>query len=61
MSLQKRSSRDCPVPLAELLNPLMSFIVFPFLGGGAARIELAHPRGLCSGRPERHTRATAGA
>jgi len=27
--------------LTELLNPLMSFIAFPYLGGGAARIELS--------------------
>jgi AcrR family transcriptional regulator len=29
--------------LTELLNPLMSFIVTPYLGGGAARIELHRP------------------
>jgi|SRR5580692_6122787 hypothetical protein len=29
--------------LVELLNPLMSFIVTPYLGAGAARIELHRP------------------
>lgn len=29
--------------LVELLNPLMSFIVLPYLGGSAARIELHSP------------------
>ncbi len=30
-----------PGALIELLNPLMSFLVLPYLGGGAARRELA--------------------
>jgi AcrR family transcriptional regulator len=29
--------------LLELANPLMSFIALPYLGGGAARIELSRP------------------
>lgn len=32
-----------PVPLSELIDPLTSFIAFPYLSGGAARAELAHP------------------
>jgi AcrR family transcriptional regulator len=30
-------------PLTELLNPLMSFITLPYLGGGASRRELHKP------------------
>jgi len=33
-----------PGALIELLNPLMGFLVLPYLGGGAARIELARAR-----------------
>jgi hypothetical protein len=29
--------------LSDLLNPLMSFIVLPYLGAGAARGELSRP------------------
>jgi AcrR family transcriptional regulator len=32
-----------PASLRELINPLMSFIAFPYLGGGAARAQLTHP------------------
>jgi AcrR family transcriptional regulator len=37
-----RSARE-PAPLIELLNPLMSVIVLPYLGQAAARRELHHP------------------
>jgi hypothetical protein len=37
-------------PLIELLNPLMSFIVLPYLGAGAARRELS--RRVPSARPK---------
>jgi AcrR family transcriptional regulator len=32
-----------PRPLVDLLNPLMGFIVLPYLGGGAALTELQRP------------------
>jgi AcrR family transcriptional regulator len=32
-----------PASLRELINPLMSFIAFPYLGSGAARAQLTHP------------------
>jgi AcrR family transcriptional regulator/DNA-binding MarR family transcriptional regulator len=34
---------DHPVRLIDLLNPLMSMIVHPYLGSAAARRELEHP------------------
>jgi DNA-binding IclR family transcriptional regulator len=39
--LSERLSESHPGPLTELANPLMSFIVLPFLGTRAARRELA--------------------
>jgi AcrR family transcriptional regulator/DNA-binding MarR family transcriptional regulator len=38
-----RGSVREPAPLTELLNPLMSVIVLPYLGQAAARRELDHP------------------
>jgi AcrR family transcriptional regulator len=38
-----------PGAVADLINPLMSFIAFPYLGGGAARTELS-----CPGGPRAH-------
>jgi AcrR family transcriptional regulator len=50
-----------PEPLTELLSPLMSMIVLPYLGPAAARRELARPampvrddRGEASGDPLRN-------
>jgi DNA-binding MarR family transcriptional regulator len=48
--------------LTELLNPLMSFIVMPYLGRAAARIELHRPLGVLAAtaglnstsRPSKH-------
>ncbi len=37
------SARSTPASLVELLNPLMSVIVLPYLGQAAARRELDHP------------------
>ena len=43
-----------PAPLTELLNPLMSMIVYPYLGPAAARRELERPvpppNPACNGR-----------
>lgn len=41
--LHGRLTKREPGPLIELLNPLMSFIVLPYLGARAARRELARP------------------
>lgn len=40
-AVRARLQQPDPEPLIELLNPLMSFIVLPYLGAGAARRELA--------------------
>jgi AcrR family transcriptional regulator len=42
-----------PGRLVDLLNPLMSFILLPYLGGGAARQELHRPLPAVSGRRTR--------
>jgi AcrR family transcriptional regulator len=44
-----------PAPLIQLLNPLMSVIVLPYLGQTAARRELEHPTPRSS--PSRHRTA----
>lgn len=44
-----------PGTVADLINPLMSFIAFPYLGGGAARTELS-----CPGGPRAHPGRRAG-
>lgn len=41
--LHARMLEEPSAPLAELLNPLMSMIVHPYLGPAAARRELDHP------------------
>jgi DNA-binding MarR family transcriptional regulator/AcrR family transcriptional regulator len=41
--LHERLSQPKPRSLVELANPLMSFIVLPFLGPSAARRELSRP------------------
>jgi AcrR family transcriptional regulator len=41
--IHTRLVRADPQPLTELLNPLMSMIVLPYLGGAAARRELSRP------------------
>jgi AcrR family transcriptional regulator len=41
--LHARLLNDRPEPLLDLLGPLMSFVVLPFLGPGAARRELDRP------------------
>jgi AcrR family transcriptional regulator len=41
--IHARLLEDGPRPLAELLNPLMSMIVHPYLGPAAARRELDRP------------------
>jgi AcrR family transcriptional regulator len=41
--LHARLRAQHPPPLVQLLNQLMSFIVLPYLGAGAARRELARP------------------
>ena len=38
--IQARLGEQSPVPLVELTNPLMSMIVLPYMGAGAARREL---------------------
>ncbi len=47
-------------PLADLLNPLMSMIVHPYLGPAAARRELEHrlppPKTMATGMPPSHRR-----
>lgn len=40
-AVRARLQQREPEPLIELLNPLMSFIVLPYLGAGAARRELS--------------------
>jgi hypothetical protein len=40
-AVRARLQQPEPEPLSELLNPLMSFIVLPYLGAGAARRELS--------------------
>jgi AcrR family transcriptional regulator len=45
-----RLLRADPRPLAELLGPLMSMLVLPYLGGAAARRELDRP----APRPQAH-------
>jgi hypothetical protein len=40
-AIRARLQQPDPAPLTELLNPLMSFIVLPYLGAGAARRELS--------------------
>ena len=45
--------------LTELLNPLMSFIVMPYLGGGVARIELHRPLPARSAATPRGAAGTA--
>jgi hypothetical protein len=40
-AVRARLQQPDPKPLIELLNPLMSFIVLPYLGTGAARRELS--------------------
>jgi DNA-binding MarR family transcriptional regulator len=44
-------------PLTELLNPLMSFIVMPYLGPGAAGAELSRPLPVRSAPRRRDTHA----
>jgi AcrR family transcriptional regulator/DNA-binding MarR family transcriptional regulator len=41
--LHARLLKADPEPMVDLLGPLMSFIVLPFLGEGAARKELERP------------------
>jgi hypothetical protein len=41
--LHSRLLENPPVPLVALTGPLMSMIVLPYLGGAAARRELARP------------------
>ncbi len=41
--LHARILEEDPAPLTDLLNPLMSMIVHPYLGPVAARRELDHP------------------
>jgi AcrR family transcriptional regulator/DNA-binding MarR family transcriptional regulator len=41
--IQTRLLAPEPAPLLELLNPLMSMIVLPYLGSAAARKELSRP------------------
>jgi AcrR family transcriptional regulator len=48
-----------PGRLVDLLNPLMSFILLPYLGGGAARRELHRPLPASSGQRMRNSRADA--
>jgi AcrR family transcriptional regulator len=45
--------------LTELINPLMSFIAFPYLGGGAARIELSRAISAPEGFLRRQTALNA--
>jgi len=44
-------------PLVELLNPLMSMIVLPYLGAAAARRELTLPGTPSGAHPEGHRQA----
>jgi DNA-binding MarR family transcriptional regulator len=50
--LSERLSESNPAPLTELAQPLMSFIVLPFLGARAARRELAR-RPMVADAPDR--------
>lgn len=46
--------------LVDLLNPLMSFIVLPYLGSGAARIELHRPApARAAAAPAEHDRTSS--
>jgi DNA-binding MarR family transcriptional regulator len=47
--LSERLSQSHPGVLVELVGPLMSFTVLPFLGASAARRELARVRGAAAG------------
>jgi len=42
-AVRARLQEPEPEPLIELLNPLMSFIVLPYLGAAAARRQLSRP------------------
>jgi hypothetical protein len=49
--IQARLLDPEPEVLTDLINPLMSFIAFPYLGGGAARTQLNHP-GAAGAHPQ---------
>ena len=51
--LSERLSKPDQGPLLDLSNPLMSFIVQPFLGAAAARKELSRPAVLARAVPAR--------
>lgn len=51
--IHKRLLRQDPGALVELLNPLMSIIVHPYLGGAAAQAELQRPAVGAGGPPAR--------
>jgi hypothetical protein len=51
-AVRARLQQPDPEPLIELLNPLMSFIVSPYLGAGAARRQLSRRVPVPPGRSQ---------
>ncbi len=57
--IHARLLAEHPAPLTELLNPLMSMIVHPYLGPVAARRELERPAPPSKPAPNAHTSKSA--